>query len=561
MGVGEFALGVILNLVSSLIYDSIEHSGENYFTKRRIKQRVENAVADVVEPLIPFLKQEGISEDQQCRLIQTCVDELKPLTETPEKLFQGSLDGQKIFDDLYSSSSYPQVIVEDGLQSVYSLLCPRIATLICKVPAAVKEWESQAWAENYRRLDEVTQQLTTIFSTVDNLVRAPKQSADEILNEVRRVLTQKVLFDLDLTGLRADSPISGRFDDLFVYPEIREIPLSNRDVKIAHKEDECFLFMTQPNFRGVLYGQAGSGKSTWTKWLQREAVISERWSGIAVRVELRKLLGCELPSIQTLIRETAGQHMSENLTAERISNWIHSRKIIFMLDGFDEIPPSERDRVITWIQDLGVAAQSCSLVISSRPLTTNQLDSLYAHRWNPWEIQPFDFPRIVDYIQRWYEYKPLAQDANQNVDSQALANEWQKEPTIQPLTGNPLLLSTLLMVHHLDGELPSGRSKLYQRYVDGMLGIWDQRRKVAATDIKLTQDQKRQILRNLALYLFLNEREEIDEISASEWLKKLLGSMRVKFSSEQVLANLRERSGLIIGPGVYSFVHKVLQSS
>ncbi|NEQ51757.1 MAG: hypothetical protein F6K11_16720, partial [Leptolyngbya sp. SIO3F4] len=42
----------------------------------------------------------------------------------------------------------------------------------------------------------------------------------------------------------------------------------------------------------------------------------------------------------------------------------------------------------------------------------------------------------------------------------------------------------------------------------------------------------------------------------SEWLKKLLGSMRVKFSSEQVLANLRERSGLIIGPGVYSFVHK-----
>ena len=129
MELGAFAFSIITNLLSSVIYEGTNFSTLSFFQRRKIERRIEDATAEVVEPLLPFLAHEGISEDKQCRLIETCVEELRPLTEKPEQLFQGSLNGQKIFDDLYANRNLPQVVIEDGLKDVYTLLCPRIATL------------------------------------------------------------------------------------------------------------------------------------------------------------------------------------------------------------------------------------------------------------------------------------------------------------------------------------------------------------------------------------------------------------------------------------------------
>jgi hypothetical protein len=217
MGLAEFVFGLITNLLSSFIYTGYEDL--DFFKKRKIKQRVDDATAGIVEPLLPFLAQEGIPEDKQRRLIETCIEELRPLTQKPELLFQGSLNGQKIFDELYTNRQLPQVMIEDRLKEVYTLICPRIATLLCKIPAAVKDWESEAWSENYRRFDEMISQLKTLFDVVDELATVSTRDTDEILTRVRQVLSQKIRFELDLTGLRADSPVEGKFDDFFVHPQ------------------------------------------------------------------------------------------------------------------------------------------------------------------------------------------------------------------------------------------------------------------------------------------------------------------------------------------------------
>ncbi len=249
------------------------------------------------------------------------------------------------------------------------------------------------------------------------------------------------------------------------------------------------------------------------------------------------------------------RHLAEELTAERISRWLNAEQVVFILDGFDEIGPSERNKVYEWLVDLSTAARGCSFVLTSRPLTTNHLERLYTD-WQAWHIEPFDAARIIDYIQRWYTYTPLLAESNREVDAVALARRWRDDPTIGPLTGNPLLLSTLLMVHHLDGSLPSGRSQLYRRYVEGMLGLWDDRRKVTATTVSLSLEQKRQIMRSLALHMFLQEYDQLDEPAMLGLLRELLQQMHIALSEEDVLAALRERSGLIVGPGIYSFTHK-----
>ncbi|NES21659.1 MAG: hypothetical protein F6K41_22705 [Symploca sp. SIO3E6] len=163
MGLDDFTLSTITSLISSVIYDGIR--GLPRFQRRKIESFVQDATAEVVKPLLSFLEHEGISKDKQRRLIETCIEELRPLTEEPALLFQGSLDGQKIFNKLYANRDLPQVVIEDGLKDVYTLLCPRIATLLCKVPAVVRVWENEALSENFRRSDEIIDKLDELVKS------------------------------------------------------------------------------------------------------------------------------------------------------------------------------------------------------------------------------------------------------------------------------------------------------------------------------------------------------------------------------------------------------------
>jgi predicted NACHT family NTPase len=481
MGFAEFALGIITNLLSSVIYDATK-SQSDFFKRRKIESRIKDAIADVVEPLLPFLENERIPEDKQRRLIETCSDELRPLTQEPDKLFKGSLNGQKIFDDLYRDRSLPAVVVEDGLKEIYTILFPRIATILCKIPATVKDWESEAWSENFRRLDDLTTDLRTLFQKVDELSTADDRDADTLFTRVRQAVSQKIRFELDITGLRGDKPTAGKFDDFFVHPLIEETvrteeEAQKRSIRVLENGNDSNTHLTLAKRRSVIIGQPGMGKSTVAKWLERQVLKDD----LCVRLELRRFSANDnLLSLQDLIRDIAGKHLAEELTGERVRQWLDKTQVIFILDGFDEIRPSDRDRIYDWICALSIAAPSCPIIVTSRPLTTDHLDR-FDGNWLHWSIYPFDRERIIDYIQRWYLHTPLLEDDNREIDPLNLADAWSQDPTLEPLTGNPLLLSTLLMVHHLDGKLPSGRSELYKRYVEGMLGLWDDRRKVVAT--------------------------------------------------------------------------------
>jgi adenylate kinase family enzyme len=583
MGIDDFLLGIVGNLIASSISPSIEQGVMSAFQRRKIKRRVDEALCEVVEPIIPFLKQEKLTQNQQRLLIEACRIDLQELADNPQYLFQGSLDGQKIFDNLYSGEGkkLPDVVIDEKLEGVYSLLFPRIATVICKIPAAVKDWENEAWKEDYRRLDEIASELRALFEKVDTLDKRSNSESDRTLQLVRRFLAQKLGLKLDITGLRSDKPTSGKLNDFFVHPELKYFSLDLESIKnhvstnrttrehlfrsnfldatpymVIGESDESFNLFTHQGIKVIVEGGPGSGKSTWSKWLQREIVTRENWSGIAIRIELRDLITESLPPLSQMIRDSSNPNMSEEITSKKIRNWLDDQKIIFILDGFDEVAPKNRNIVQDWILDLENAAQGCSFILTSRPLTTSHLEDFKSNNWDYSTVEPFDQVRIIDYIQRWYKHCELLSDSVRNIDANDLSNQWQNDPTIEPLTGNPLMLSTLLMVHHLDGELPRGRSELYKRYVKGMLGIWDDRRNVQATDIQLMPQQKEQLLRGIALYLHLEEKDKLDEDEMGSVVQNLLQDLNISFNIEKVLEVLRERTGLIIGPGIYSFVHK-----
>ncbi len=549
----EVLLGVSASLVASTISATTEYVTLDILKKRKIKNRVENAVVETIEPLIPFLKNENISEKNQELLINTCRDELTPFTEDSTKLFENSLNGQVLYDSLYEDG-LPQVIVAEGLESIYSILFPRIATVLCQIPSAVKDWEANAWKANYGKLDDIAMRIRDMFEQLDSSNKRKVELDDDLFRSIVRDRTQRVKMDLDLAGLRADKAFTGKIEDFFVHPEIIHTE-QNEVVHKVKKSKESLTRFVQESRYAIIYGDPGAGKSTWARWLEAEA-LSDKWYGLAVRVELRGLASTgELPSVHKLIRSSISQHFRENVSADKIREWIAERSLFFVFDGFDEVSPSRRDEYVGWIEGLRIATDNCSIVVTSRELTTEHLSDL-SEQWQMWKMRPFDKNRISEYIKLWHENTPLLHDGVRDVDPEILARELSSDPVIKPLTSNPLLLSTLLMVHHLDGRLPDGRSQLYERYVDGMLGLWDDRRNVANDRVGLSLQSKKLILTKLALHFHLNEVDQLDEVDAISVVDVCCNEIGGAGDSKNILSELCERSGLIVGPGVYGFVHK-----
>jgi hypothetical protein len=87
-----------------------------------------------------------------------------------------------------------------------------------------------------------------------------------------------------------------------------------------------------------------------------------------------------------------------------------------------------------------------------------------------------------------------------------------------------------------------------------MLGLWDDKRNVRAATIDLNVSQKHRILIRIALHFQL-EIDQLDEGPVARVVEKALQESNIACPADYVLWLLRERTGLLIGPGSYSFVH------
>jgi len=543
---------LVKKLVFAAISKKVEITAEPFLTKRKIESRVDDSIAQVVEQLVPFFDNERIPENKRRTLIKTCETELANLLTTPQEFFAASMDGQKLFDRRYADGQLPEAIRNKGLEDSYALIFPQIANLICMYPPAVEAWKIENYKEGFRRFDDIASTLGTVAKKMDTLLSKDTDMADGLLIRVRQSLAQRVEFQLDLTGLRGDRPDAVPIEQCFIVPELSHRVLTG-EIRIGTETEIAHTFISL-GLRGLVVGAPGSGKSTWSRWLQKLS-LTQSQPRLAVLVRLRDLVQQDkLPSHMEIVRDAAGTHLREEVDAKTVREWCQSGVITFILDGFDEIPPARRDIMLPWIKDLGVAVDNAGLILTSRPLTSTHLEDLN-EPWERWDLQPFDESRVVDYISRWYAHAPLLAGKAQTIDAKDLAKRWLEDDVLQPLVGTPLMLATLLMVHHMDGELPRGRAKLYDRYIDGMLGLWDSRWGIPAA-VDLTPELKKRVLTRLALHLHLTEIEQLGDDEIQQWFSDTLPNLGCTCQSDVVLNHLRERTGLLVGPGTWSFVHK-----
>jgi hypothetical protein len=552
------ATAVFFELVKLLIMEAIKKGAAagvtNLITRAKISGALDLCVARVIEPLDTFFSHEGLDERRQEILALACTDELRPLLAEPARLFESSLDGQRVFDDLYTARPLPQAVRDEGMEHAYRMVFPRIAHMLCQYPPLFDLWKAEGWREDFKRLDELSEALSDIGKRVDAISARSGLTPEDLLTRVRQGLLQRVSFTVDLTGLRADKPITARPEDMFVIPVIRErkhTEAKRKQILLETSEDHLDYFLGRKR-QSVIDGPPGAGKSTWSQWIQLQGMTTG--PVLVVVVRLRKFAATCPPFIE-LLKEELGGNWAAEVDANLLRRWIDAGAVAAIFDGFDEVAPAERDVVTKWILELARYLFPCPMILTSRPLTTDHVNAL-PKEWKRFDLLPFDEGRIIDYITRWYKHASLIKDTERIIDAAHLASVWRADPVIRPLTDNPLMLATLLMVHHLDGQLPRGRAKLYDRYVAGMLGMRDDRYGIKAQAVELSSAQKLTILTAIAIFFQLNSIDQAGDPDMDRLLTEILSRLQCAHTPHDVLAVLRERTGLLIGPGAYNFVHK-----
>ena len=176
------------------------------------------------------------------------------------------------------------------------------------------------------------------------------------------------------------------------------------------------------------------------------------------------------------------------------------------------------------------------------------------------ELEAVDFrpEDIQQFIANWFAgYHDPQKEAN----ASDLSNRLERNPRIQALAANPLLLSLIVLVYEAQLDLPDRRADLYKRCVDVLLAEWDAKRNIRRRR-EFKPEHKRQLLAEVAWRFhsqglrYFPEREVLEEIAHFLPALGLPPEQHV-----QVLQEIANENGLLKeqAQGWYGFLHLTLQ--
>jgi formylglycine-generating enzyme required for sulfatase activity len=355
--------------------------------------------------------------------------------------------------------------------------------------------------------------------------------------------------------------------------------------------------------RLVLLGDPGSGKSTFVKrltaWLAKAQLGKPSallgWSttswpmltvlrDLAPRLAELTLEGVSKSEQQRRLVGAIWQQWRADLAnlgaaelADTLEDWLAGGAVLLIFDGLDEVPERLRGRVRQ-----AVAAILESYPTIERMIITCRIRSYSGPAVLPGftshTLAPFDEVKIRGFIKAWYrtQVRPGRLDAAKAEKSIQDLQEAALSPDLQELAANPMLLTTMALIHQREVGLPRERVRLYNLAVQVLLNRWQKRKGLNLSErfVAVLGDDRllRLIMERLAYEAQQQQGAQGPEsdLSRRDILALLeeptyLGDMSL---ADEFLDYVDQRAGLLVGrggdesgkkPQTYNFPHRTFQ--
>jgi formylglycine-generating enzyme required for sulfatase activity len=258
--------------------------------------------------------------------------------------------------------------------------------------------------------------------------------------------------------------------------------------------------------------------------------------------------------------------------AEELREALHARHCLLVFDGLDEVPQTLRGLVRRAVLAAINRYLPPRVIVTCRARA--YLGDAVLPGFNTFTLAPFDSHQIATFAHAWYN----AQRERRRVDAvqaEQRATDLAKtalKPALHELAANPMLLTTMAIIHQQETRLPEERVCLYDRAVTLLLHRWESEQVANDTLPALLGDGRRlrQVMERLAYEAHLTARQgqlgeaaDLPRHTAQDIIEEYLGDAN---QARAFLDYVDQRAGLLIGrdgtpgrPDTYTFPHRTFQ--
>lgn len=210
------------------------------------------------------------------------------------------------------------------------------------------------------------------------------------------------------------------------------------------------------NYKIVVSGLAGSGKSMLMKWLGLTLIDDlQHHQRIPLFIEIR-----DLEENFTDLAETIFQYCraaKSKCTLDQFKVGLREGIFILLLDGIDELPPDCLDRFLKSLQKFSDNFGKTTIIASSRPGT--QVGSV--RQFISYEVMPLDRKRVIEILQ-----KAPYEESRKNILIKEMKSGLYKKHL--SFLSNPLLVMIVLITFDDASKIPENLAEFYSAAFDAL---------------------------------------------------------------------------------------------
>jgi hypothetical protein len=521
-----------------------------------------------------------------------------------EQIRRPNVSAESITKELLPSLPCPPQIIESDLDVVYRLTITITVQALLLVGPVMAKWQEVNFATTFELPRRAVEQLNRITDQIELQHGTGPTAEDERFELTYRDYLLQRFFQVEAGTIQMTTNLGVDLRELFVMPNVgsrlitqqkktsrkaRKDALMDlaaaRKIFLGEEEDDdsgekpkrkrkpkSALDYVRKNRRTVLVGLPGAGKSTFLEWLQlmvafasvEEPFVLADNQAIPLMLRVRELDPANLPaSVELIEKATRSPDHARIMPRGWIERQMKGGRVIFMLDGLDEVEPRDRDRrVIPWLMGLVKDYPDCGYVVSSRPVGY-PVGMLRKEGFTECDLMDFEKDQVEQYTRHWCTAIRLARNEPRDEayregkkEGAHIAKSFRDHPFIRNLARNPLMLSAICLVNYFErGHLPEDRALLYKLCVEGLIHYWDERRGIHS-DFGL--QEKIQACREVAITVQNEDKAEYEAEKVLNVFRKVLDD---EVRAKSLLEHIRYRTGLLLErrPGVFAFAHLTFQ--
>ncbi|MFH0994695.1 MAG: SUMF1/EgtB/PvdO family nonheme iron enzyme [Pseudomonadota bacterium] len=361
--------------------------------------------------------------------------------------------------------------------------------------------------------------------------------------------------------------------DIFIplYTNDPDVPMKKVDPTDARQAPVDIETLIARHDFLLIEGQAGSGKTTLLKHLACTLSGNSRTDGPPEGLEGYLPVLILLKHVEAFFRfwESTGRtgatakdaldwyfdkQMENLLSFEILDPFLTAGKVIFLVDGLDEIRTANRNIMVHALDNLIIKHNKNRIVLAGRPhgMEGAVVDRYFSRHIR---INSLTLEQINQFIQNWFDYLYPGPFSVGSKNAEAMIAGIKSHPATSELVDNPLMLTAVCILYHDNKELPDQRVELYKKFVDNLL----YRR---FDDPELVH----QFLARLAHRMHAERARAVDRVFALEVLKES-HKIKPKETDEEyarrlvrIFDDIEPRCGLLrMEGGQYAFWHLTFQ--